>query len=452
MRNHRIPSRPHLQGDPSPLRLRHSAGEVTDAGGLVLLRRLWDRWEVGSWLDRRAAGVAGHYRPSLMVEAWAALLLYGGGWMDDLKLVAARGIRRLFGWEAVPDPTTFGRWLRRAGPVLVPMLDELLWRLVGLRWREEGVPERLTLVLDSTVAVRYGEKQAGAEVGYNPTKPGRPSHHPLLAFAAETGDCLGVRWRPGSAWSGEGAAAWIEELVGRLRGAGVREITVRLDKGFFARRVVRTLQDLGVSYLLKVPNHQVVRRQLGPWRRSVRAGGIFEGAHSVWTASGTLWGGRLLSLEGRRPLAEAEGTLPLDTHEVVATAHILTDREEIHALTAWRAYNRGAVVELRIKELGQLQVGQTAVDDLDGNALLWSLGALAYQLLHTIRSQSLSGPWRTATPDRLRAWLFRLPGRLTRHARKSYLQLRPDEPLRARLLQALRRIGRLRAPPLLATG
>ena len=447
MRNHRIPSRPHLQGDPAPLRLRHSARKLTDGAGLVLLRRLWDRWDLGAWLDRRTAELGGRYRPSLMVEVWTALLLYGGGWMDDLKRLAARGVRRAFGWAAVPDPTTFGRWLRRAGPTLVPLLDELLWHLLRARWAEEGVPRRLTVALDSTVSVRYGQQQAGAERGYNPGKPGRPSHHPLLAFVVETGDCLGVRWRPGSAWSGEGATEWLPDLVGRLRVAGVEEITVRLDKGFFAERVVRCLQRLEVSYLLKVPNHARVRRELRPWRCSSRAEGIFEEAATVWTSSGRLWGSRLLSLEGRRPLAEAEGTLALDTHEVTETAHVLTDREGIHALTAWRAYNRGAAVEGRIKELGQLSVGRTAVDDLDGNALLWTLGTVAYQLLHTIRSQALSGPWRVATPDRLRAWLFRLPGRFTRHARKTYLQLRHDEPLRGRLLLALRRIARLRAPP-----
>lgn len=69
-------------------------------------------------------------------------------------------------------------------------------------------------------------------------------------------------------------------------------------------------------------------------------------------------------------------------------------------------------------------------------------------MLHGIRSLGLSGAWRTATPDRLRAWLFRLPGRFTDHARKTYLQLRGDEPLRDRLLRALRRIARLRGPPL----
>jgi hypothetical protein len=418
----------------------------------VLLRRLWDRWNLGGWLDERTTDLPGRYRPSLMVEVWTALLLYGGGWLDDLKLLAARGVRRAFGWAAVPDPTTFGRWLRRAGPKMVSLLDELLWRLVRARWTEAGVPEAVTLALDSTVRVRYGAKQAGAEHGYNPKKPGRPSHHPLLAFVVETGDCLGVRWRPGSAWSGAGATEWLPELVGRLRAAGVEEITVRLDKGFFAKDVVRCLQRLEVSYLLKVPNHGVVRDQLRSWRRSTRAEGIFEDATSVWTSSGTLWGGRLLSLEGRRPLAEADGTLELDTHEVTDTAHVLTDRQGIHALTAWRAYNRGAAVEGHIKELRQLSVGQTAVDDLDGNALLWQLGALAYQMLHGIRTLGLSGAWRTATPDRLRNWLFRLPGRFTDHARKRYLQLRGDGPLRGRLLEALRRIARLRGPPLAAAG
>lgn len=35
----------------------------------------------------------------------------------------------------------------------------------------------------------------------------------------------------------------------------MEEITVRLDKGFFAERIVRVLHELEVSFLLKVPNH-----------------------------------------------------------------------------------------------------------------------------------------------------------------------------------------------------
>lgn len=97
MRNHVIPSRPHVQGSAAPLRLRHSAGELTDGAGLLLLRRAWDALGIGGWLDAKTAGQSGRYRASLMVELWVALLLYGGGWMDDLKLFSRRGIRRLFG-------------------------------------------------------------------------------------------------------------------------------------------------------------------------------------------------------------------------------------------------------------------------------------------------------------------------------------------------------------------
>ena len=440
MRNHVIPSRPHVQGSAAPLRLRHSAGELTDGAGLLLLRRAWDALGIGGWLDAKTAGQSGRYRASLMVELWVALLLYGGGWMDDLKLFSSRGIRRLFGWRSVPDPTTFGRWLRRGGPVLVPLLDELVWRVVQLRWQAVGVPRRLTLLLDSTVSVRYGAKQAGAEVGYNPKKPGRPSHHPLLAFAAESGDCLGVRWRAGSAHTAEGAAEWIRALVHRLRGAGVEKIALRLDKGFFSKEMVSTLEELDVTYYLKVTNWAWVRAALGPARRSSKD-------LELWTRSGTLYGARLLSVERRRKVTDDLG---LEHWETTDRSHVLTNVEGVHALTAWRRYNAGAVVEDRIKALGELGVGRTAVDDLAGNALLWSLGALAYELLHVVRTTALQGSWKRAQPGRLRSWLFRLPAKLTVHARKHYVQLRREEPLRRDFLRALRRLDRLRAPPLAA--
>lgn len=372
-----------------------------------------------------------------MIELWVALLFYGGGVMDDLPLLERRGVRRLFGWVRIPHPTTFGRWLRRSAAALVPLLDTLMWRLVRARWALAGVPRKLTLVLDSTVSVRYGTQQAGAEKGYNPKKPGRPSHHPLLAFVQETGDCLGVRWRPGSAHTADGAEDWLRLLVGRLRSADVEEITVRLDKGFFSRSVVETLFELEVQFLLKIPNHGWLRDHQRSWRRSQRGDGVFPDAET-WTTTGALWGGRLLSVQARRPLP-AEGTLALDTYEIAESAHVLTNLEGIHAITAWRLYNQGAVIEQRIEELGQLSAGQTAVDHLEANALLWSLNAVAYQLLHFLRSTALPGRWRSAQPKRLRAWLLRMPAKLTTHARKHYVQPLRDDPARLAFLKALRR-------------
>lgn len=439
VRVHTIVSRPQVQGTRAPLRVRHSAGELTDGAGLLLVRRLWDRLGLGVRIDQQSAWLPGVFRPSLMVEMWIALLLYGGGRMDDLRLLAGRGVRRLFGWKAVPDPTTFGRFLRRGGERLARQLDEVLWQVVRARWIQEGIPGVVMLVLDSTVIQRYGLQQAGAEKGYNPTKRGRPSHHPLVAFLAETGDCLGVRWRPGSAHTAAGAIAWIQTLVARLRSVGVQEITLRLDKGFFSRETVAALEALGVSYVLKVPDQAWVRSQLSAYRNSSKD-------EAIWSASGTLYGARLLSIQQRKATSAQDEELALGSYEVQKTAHVLTNVEGIHALTAWRLYNQGARVEQRIEELGQLSVGETAVDDLGGNHLLWAMGALAYQVLHTIRMTALPGSWRAAQPKRLRNWLFRLPAKQTTHARKHYVQLQRSEPLRKTLLAALRRVGT--GPPL----
>jgi len=296
------------------------------------------------------------------------------------------------------------------------------------------------LVLDSHVAVRYGEKQAGAEKGYNPKKPGRRSHHPLVAFLAETGDCMGVRWRAGNAHTAEGACAWIEELVKRLREAGVERITLRMDKGFFSKEMVRTLQRLEVDYVLKVPAHKAYRRLLGPLRQSKKD-------ERLWTGSASLYGARLLAVEQRRELKTADGELELGAVELQKRAYVLTNLPGLHAISAWRLYNSGAVVESRIKELVQLGAGATAVDDLGGNQLLWGMTVLAYQVQHTIRTQGLSGSWRRAEPNRLRNWLFRMPAKLTAHARKRYVQIMREESLGDLLLRALRRMEAL-GPPL----
>ena len=170
-----------------------------------------------------------------------------------------------------------------------------------------------------------------------------------MAFIRETGDCLGVRWRAGGAHTAEGAQEWIEELVERLRSAGVRDITVRLDKGFFSRNMVRTLERLGVSFLLKVPRHGWLKGHRSNWRFSAKGEAIFPG-EDLCTATGTLWGVRLLTVQTTRP-AEEDGELALGDYEILRQADVLTNIGGIHALIAWRLYNKGAVVEQRIEEM-----------------------------------------------------------------------------------------------------
>ena len=53
---------------------------------------------------------------------------------------------------------------------------------------------------------------------------------------------------------------------GRRRASG----TARLDKGFFSRKMARTLEELGVSFPLKVPRHPWLRGHRNAWRFSAK--------------------------------------------------------------------------------------------------------------------------------------------------------------------------------------
>ena len=62
-----------------------------------------------------------------------------------------------------------------------------------------------SLDLDSTVFPRCGH-QAGAAKGYNPRRPGRQSHHPLLAVLAEAPLGLHGWLRSGNTGAARGVA------------------------------------------------------------------------------------------------------------------------------------------------------------------------------------------------------------------------------------------------------
>jgi hypothetical protein len=105
----------------------------------------------------------------------------------------------------------------------------------------------LTLDLDSTVMTRYGQ-QEGAARGYNPTKPGRASHHPLMAFVSDTRMVANCWLRPGNSHTANNVRAFLDNTLGKLGGKQVA--LLRADSGFcdsaFLDELARLAQ-LGVA-------------------------------------------------------------------------------------------------------------------------------------------------------------------------------------------------------------
>jgi len=102
-----------------------------------------------------------------------------------------------------------------------------VWLLGMVRCPAEG----LSLDLDSTVFQRAGHQQ-GAAKGYNPRRPGRKTHHPLLAMLAEVPLVLHGWLRSGNAGAARGVVPFLSEALALLpMGLSIR--CVRADSGFF---------------------------------------------------------------------------------------------------------------------------------------------------------------------------------------------------------------------------
>jgi hypothetical protein len=97
------------------------------------------------------------------------------------------------------------------------------------------------------VVTRYGSQQ-GVAWGDNPNKPGRGSHHPLLALVAEPRMVANAWLRPGNTGASSSAEHFLEETFGIL-GAG-RVGLVRADSGFCSQKMMEYFEAKGVAYIV----------------------------------------------------------------------------------------------------------------------------------------------------------------------------------------------------------
>jgi hypothetical protein len=123
---------------------------------------------------------------------------------------------------------------------------ESFWRpmWLGLLGMASCPSGGFSLDLDSTVFQRAGHQQ-GAVKGSNPRRPGRPSHHPLLAVLAEVPLVLHGWLRSGNT----GAAAFLSEALALLP-AGWTRRCVRADSGFFEEGLPSFLEERAPRYLV----------------------------------------------------------------------------------------------------------------------------------------------------------------------------------------------------------
>jgi len=131
------------------------------------------------------------------------------------------------------------------------------------------------LDVDVTIKQLYG-KQEGAVLGYNPVKPGRPSHAYHSFWVGHLRLCLGVQVRPGNETSG---SYGLGPLLAWLKGLSADQLPefVRGDIGYGTETWMLQLELIGIAFLFKLKQTKGVKELIamcelqGEW--SVSLGG-----------------------------------------------------------------------------------------------------------------------------------------------------------------------------------
>lgn len=235
---------------------------VSPWGGLKLFQQVYERSKVKEKLQEAGLPQPGSnrgYDAEELVEGFMTSVIVGARRLEHSGMLRTDSvIQEIFGWKkGMASASTFSRFFRRFD---VDMNDAVFPPLMKHMMSLMAVKKR-TIDIDSTVITRYGHQQE-AMVGYNPSKKGRRSHHPLMAFCAETKMVVNAWMRSGDSASSTDMKDFLAELFAIVPREDVG--LIRADAGFYADEILRELEleNKVVRYIVKADKTKLLVRHI----------------------------------------------------------------------------------------------------------------------------------------------------------------------------------------------
>lgn len=348
---------------------------------------------------------------------------------------------QLLGLPRFPSPDTLRRFFLAFSYARLTTVSETL-----MRQSLERMPRFLlghTLDLDSTVFCRYGA-QEGSQIGYNPQKRGRPSHHPLIAFLSEARRLLWATLRAGRAGTANGCVELLTQAL-TLLPPGHRVALVRADAGFFLTRLLTFLEHQDLPYIIMARLTPVLRRVVLPrlpetaWRRVSKGVEVAE-----YTATLPSWAGhsrRFVCLrQALRERPHAAGRRLIDCPGY--TYQLMVTSVPYAAEIVCRMYAGRADSENRIKELKEdLSLDTFCLQSFDATDAAFRLGCVAYNLLAGFRETVLPRCWVERRLRAVRDFVFLVGADLIPQGRRLQIRFAVPREEREEFLVRLRTLS-----------
>jgi hypothetical protein len=243
--------------------------------------------------------------------------------------------------------------------------------------------------------------------------------------------------------SAEGWRSVLEPVIARYRGRGLA-LYFRGDAAFAKPELYELLEAEGIGYAIRPPANPVLQERIGhlltrPVGRPPKRPRVFHAGFSYQAQS---WS------KPRRVVAKVEW----HQGELYPRVGFIVTNLTRPAKRIVRFYNGRGTAEQWIREgKNALRWTRLSCRSFRNNAVRLQLFALAYNLANFLRSLALPDPIAQWSLSTLREKLIKIGARIVRHGRYLAFQLAEVAVPRALFAAILRRIDRLRGPPVAAT-
>lgn len=222
--------------------------EITPWGGMVFLKQMLQKIGFSKVIelngDLPVSGSNRGYKSTTIIESFIASIWCGANKFLHTEVTRHDAVLgNIFGWQRTPGQDTFKRFFSKFDQAKNQRISDYFYKWIFDNFRFDN----FTLDIDSSVMTRYGSQQ-GSKKGYNPTKKGRPSHHPLIAFIADVKLVANMWLRSGDTSSSNNFLNFLADTLSKLKGKTIS--LIRLDSGFFNSAIMDYLEDINIDYII----------------------------------------------------------------------------------------------------------------------------------------------------------------------------------------------------------
>ena len=228
--------------------ISYTSKEITPWGGMVFLRQMLQkigfREVIESNSDLPQSGSNRGYKTATIIEGFITSIWCGANRFLHTEVTRHDiALGKIFDWKNTPGQDTYKRFFSKFNQSTNQRVSDYFYSWIFDNFKFDN----FTLDIDSSVMTRYGE-QEGAKKGYNPTKRGRCSHHPLIAFIDDVKLVANMWLRSGDTASANNFLSFLEDTLSKLKNKTVS--LIRLDSGFFQSNILDYLEQKPMNFII----------------------------------------------------------------------------------------------------------------------------------------------------------------------------------------------------------